>query len=106
MTLNDSGLVPVEYKCVVKLERAEEKTAGGIILTKTTVDREQMATTTATLLAVGGNAFDTWEGRKPECGDRVMINKYAGQYRKNDADPYRVCNDKDILAVIEGDIRG
>ncbi len=98
---NDSGIEPVEFKCVVRLDPVEEKTSGGII--KVTIDREQMAHTKATLLAVGGNAFKSpeWLGTVPKVGDRVMITKYSGITREADpTDLIRVIHDKEILAVL------
>ncbi len=96
---NDTGIEPVEFKCVVRLDPIEEVTSGGII--KVHVDREQMAHTQATLLAVGGNAFEDWNGRTPKPGDRIMITKYSGITREADpTDLIRVIHDKEILAVL------
>jgi len=92
---------PVEYKCVVELDPIEEKTSGGIFLPQDNRDRSQMASTEGTLIAIGGNAFEDWKGRKPLEGDRVMINKYAGITREADpTDRIRVVNDKDIVAIV------
>ncbi len=96
---NDTGIAPVEFKCVVRLDPVEETTPGGIIKVQT--DREQMAHTQATLLAVGGNAFQDWDGLKPQPGNRIMITKYSGITREADpADLIRVIHDKEILAVL------
>ena len=101
MNLNDTGIEPVEFRCVVRLDPVEEKTVGGIIIPDERRDRGQMAATDATLLACGGNAFQDWNGRKPVAGDRVMISKYAGITREADpTDLIRVVNDKEILAVL------
>ena len=97
--INDSGVLPVEFKCVVKLDPIEEKSSGGIIMVD--ADRKQMAHTKATLLDVGGNAFEDWKGRIPKPGDRIMITKYSGITKE--ADPtnlIRVIHDKEILAVL------
>ena len=97
--INDTGIEPVEFKCVVRLDPIEQVTSGGII--KVHVDREQMAHTQATLLAVGGNAFQDWNGRTPQPGDRIMITKYSGITREADpTDLIRVIHDKEILAVL------
>ena len=78
--INDTGIEPVEYRCVVRLDTlkdddGDQKSAGGIIIPQDRTDRDQMAYTKATLLAVGGNAFGDWEGRIPQVGDRVMVAK-------------------------------
>ncbi len=99
--INDTGIEPVEFKCVVRLDPKEEVTSGGIIIPEERRDRNQMAATEGTLLAVGGNAFMDWEGRKPVPGDRVMVSKYAGIIREADpTDLIRVVHDKEILAVL------
>lgn len=99
---NDTGIIPVEYKCVVRVVEVEEVTAGGIIKPQVRRERDQMAMTTATLLEAGGNAFEDWKGRTPKPGDSVLIQKYAGQFKEADpTDPVRVVNDKEILAVLE-----
>jgi len=99
-TINESGVIPCEYRCVVKLDEAEKK-KGSILLPDDKVDRNRMASVHGTLVAVGGNAFQDWRDPIPRVGDRVVIMKYAGQFREADPqDPYRICNDKDILAVL------
>lgn len=100
---NETGMVPVEYKVLVKLDPVEEKTEGGIIIPDNRRERDQMAATAGTLVAVGGNAFEDWNGRRPAEGERVLISKYAGQTPKaGDTESlYRFCQDKDIIAVIE-----
>lgn len=99
--INDSGMTPVEYRCVVRLDPVEKQSAGGVWMPDSRVDMDQMAGTEGVLLAVGGNAFEDWEGTIPQPGDRVMINKYSGQFREaNPDDLHRVVNDKDILAIL------
>lgn len=100
--MNNSGINPVEFKVLVKVDEVEEKTAGGIILTPSVKDQDRLAQTKATLIAVGGNAFGDWEGTVPSPGDRIMINKYQGYPCKGkDDQDYRLCNDKDVIAVID-----
>lgn len=99
--INDTGIEPVDYKCVIRLFPAEEKTIGGIIIPDDRKDRDQMAATRATLLACGGNAFKDWDGRKPVPGDRVEVSKYAGVTREADpTDLVRIIQDKEILGVL------
>lgn len=104
--INDTGIEPVEYRCVVRLDTlkdddGEQKSAGGIIIPQDRTDRDQMAYTKATLLAHGGNAFSDWKGLIPQVGDRVMVAKYAGITREADpTDLIRLVTDKEILAVL------
>lgn len=97
---NDSGMIPVDYQCVIRLEEAEETTEGGIIIPPSRRSRSQMAHTTATLLAVGGNAFNDWTGAIPRVGDQIIVQKYAGQFKEaNPEDTVRIVRDKEILAI-------
>ncbi len=106
--INDTGITPVEYRCVVRLdalkdETGDQKSAGGIIIPQDRSDRDQMAYTKATLLAVGGDAFKnpTWGDPVPQVGDRVMVAKYAGITREADpTDLIRLVTDKEILAIL------
>ena len=99
--LNPTGLHPVEYYCLVKLDPVEEK-KGSIILPDDRQDKDQMAQTYATLIEVGGNCFADWLEPIPTVGDRIVINKYAGQTPKagDFTDLFRLCTDKDIVAIV------
>ena len=99
--MNESKILPCEYKILIEPEIVEEKTAGGIILAQKTKDMEQMAQVKGVLIAYGGNAFEDWKN-KPKVGDKVYFGKYAGYVVKgNDGKEYRLANDKDICAIIE-----
>lgn len=100
MTKNESGIVPVEYRCVVKLDAVDNK-KGSILLPEDRVDRNQMAAVHGELIAVGGNAFHDWNEPVPKVGDRVVIKKYGGQFTEADpGDLYRLVQDKEILGVL------
>lgn len=107
--MNTSGIKPVEYKVLVLPDDIDETDetmrrakAAGLEIVQNIKEREQMAQIKGTLVAVGGNAFEDWKGEKPESGQRVMIAKYAGLVAKgDDGKDYRLCNDKDIAAMLE-----
>jgi chaperonin GroES len=102
--INDSGLEPVEYNVVVKMDAVAEKTAGGIFLPPAAKDKDELATDEGTLVAVSPHAFtyvEDWpEGSMPRPGDRVMFAQYAGRIHEFQGRKYRVLKDKDIIAVI------
>jgi len=99
--MNESGLYPVEFKILVKLDTVEEKSAGGIFIPATLRDKQQMMQVEATLIAYGGNAFEDWKGRIPEIGDHIYVGRAAGyQVRGMDGEKYQLMNDKDIAAII------
>ena len=105
---NESGLKPMEYNVVIRMDPTEETTAGGIILPTSKKDRDELATDQGTLVAVSPHAFtyaDWPEGAVPPvAGDRVMFAQYAGRLWKPKGDNgpvYRILKDKDIVAVVE-----
>jgi co-chaperonin GroES (HSP10) len=72
----------------------------GLWLPDTARAKEQMAQTVGYLVAKGGDAFEDWK-EAPEIGDQVYFAKYAGYVVKGkDGIEYRLCNDKDIAAII------
>jgi len=105
--MNNTGINPVGYKVLIRVDEVEDKSAGGIYLPDTTRDREEAANDKGLLVAVGEMAFADWKGKKPQVGDRVVFEKYAGcvvQHRgleRGSVTRYRLCNDTKIGAVIE-----
>ena len=104
---NTSGILPSGHLVLIKCEKAEEKTAGGIILPESTLSRENTASQKGRIVANGPTAGDytDWpEGHAfPPEGSRVLIRKFAGvEVKGDDGAEYRVCEDKDILAILEG----
>lgn len=100
--LNKSGIVPVEYKILIQPKEIEKTTAGGIILTEKSTERDELAQVDGILIAVGGNAFEGWIEPVPKVGDKIKYAKYAGLMVKgNDEVSYRITNDKDVTAIIK-----
>lgn len=105
---NESGIVPLEFKVLVKPSDFEVDPAfarardAGLKLPQEVMDREFAAQIVATLVANGGNAFEDWKDKKlPAPGDKVLIAKYAGVTVKGaDGIEYRMLNDKDISGLI------
>lgn len=102
---NASGLLPMEFNCVVQPDPVEEVSPGGIILrTAATAERDKLAVDEGTLIAVSPLAFTYAEwgehDRKPQVGDRVVFARYAGAlYTRNGID-FRLLKDKDISAIV------
>jgi co-chaperonin GroES (HSP10) len=100
---------PVEFNVVIEPDRIESgKTKGGIILPDEVKENKDAAMMMGTLLAVSPLAFnyDTWPeehmAKRPKPGDRVLYAKFAGTVVQQPitGTEYRVCKDKDIIAVI------
>lgn len=105
--INPTGIEPVEYKILIKVEEIEQKSSGGIYLPETTLGREQSAHDRGTLIAISSMAFDGWEGTIPKVGDKIIFKKYAGTVIQHRGEAsrivgqYRLCHDKDICAIIK-----
>ena len=103
------GFDPVEYNVVIAPEQVETVTKGGILLPDQTKEMDEIAQVRGLLVAASPLAFnfDQWPEdapRKPRPGDHVVYAKYAGTLLKgDDGREYRVCKDKDIVAVIRRD---
>jgi len=91
---------PLEDRVLVKQSKAEEVTAGGIVLPDTAQEKPQRGT----IVAVGpGKLLDS--GKRSEMslkkGDEVFYAKYAGTEVKIDGEDYVILRESDVLAVVE-----
>lgn len=103
---NESGIQPVDNRVLVESIKTEEITKGGIVLTSETTDKENRAHTKARLIAKGYQAFEdiTDPDFRPKEGSIVLTARYAGAlFLGKDEKEYRLINDKDIVAVLDGD---
>ena len=89
------GIKPLGARVVIKRVEAEEKTASGILLTKTAKQKPQVAE----VLAVGPGTED--EKMELKVGDRVIFSQYAGTDVKYEGQEVSIMNQRDILAIVE-----
>ena len=88
-------LKPLADRALLKQDKAETKTASGIIIPETAQEKTQ----TATVEAVGPGTDKEKITVKP--GDRVMYEKYAGIQVKADGEEYLIVKNSEIIAVVE-----
>jgi chaperonin GroES len=84
---------PLADRVMVKLEKNEAKTAGGIIIPDTAQEKTQ----SGVVVAVG----DDTEVIKVKAGQKVMYDKYAGTQVKIDGEDHLILKMSDLIAVIE-----
>ena len=106
MSINKSGIRPVEYMVVVEPKRVEEKTAGGLYIPDSNRDKEQFGQKEGRLVAASPHAFSyakEWpKGTKPQVGDRVLFMRYQGdEVKGQDGESYWLLKDASIMAVLE-----
>jgi chaperonin GroES len=86
---------PLADRVMVKLEKNEAKTAGGIIIPDTAQEKTQQ-----------GVVVETGPGTEKDpvlvkAGQKVMYDKYAGSQVKIDGEEHLILKMADIIAVIE-----
>jgi chaperonin GroES len=106
---NESGWQALDYKVIVKKDKVEEKTAGGIIVPEDAKNQEEWNVQTGIIVSMGELAFT--DGRfsdgdtikhlqRPKPGNRVITKEFAGlRFIGDDGEPYMVFNDKEIAGV-------
>jgi chaperonin GroES len=93
-------IVPLGDKVVVQRVKAEEKTAGGIVLPDTAKEKPQQGK----VLSVGdGRLLESGKRSRLQVkeGDRVIFSNWAGNEVNVDGETLIVMSEDDILAVIE-----
>jgi chaperonin GroES len=84
---------PLADRFLVKMEKTEAKTAGGIIIPDTAQEKTQLAV----VVAIG----DDKEVIKVKAGQKVMYDKYAGTQIKIKEEEHLILKMSDIIAVVE-----
>jgi chaperonin GroES len=83
---------PLGDRVLVKLQYAEEKTSGGIIIPDTAQEKTQQGV----VLAVGDD-----EAIKVKVKDKIMYDKYAGTTVKVNGEEQLILKMSDIIAKVE-----
>jgi len=96
---------PTEFKVLIKPDKVDSQTSGGLFLPETVRDKQQFSVDRGEIIATGNGFFQDIPGPIPEIGDKVIFNRYAGTLitvdEENGRVDYRICNDKDICAILE-----
>jgi chaperonin GroES len=84
---------PLLDRVMVKLDKNEAKTAGGIIIPDTAQEKTQQGV----VVEVGDDA----EAIKVKIGQKVMYDKYAGTQIKIDGVEHLILKMADVIAIVE-----
>ncbi len=102
-----TGIEPTEYKVLIQVDEIADMSTGGLFLPENVRSRDQTAHDRGVLVAVSEAAFigEAWPGVRPKVGDKVIFDKYAGseikwKIERNLTESYRLCNDKDVCAIL------
>jgi chaperonin GroES len=91
---NNLKVTPLHDRVIVKPAKAEEKTAGGIIIPDTAKEKPQRGT----VIAAGPGKKD--EPVTVKVGDTVLYGKYSGTEIQLDGDDLLIMRESDILAIV------
>lgn len=105
---NESGFVALADNVVVLCDVAPEKSAGGIFISDDKQWQQQMMAETGVIVEIGNGAFlwlsdrtRPWEGRKPQVGERIVFERYAGRLQTGaDGREYRIMSDRCVAAIM------
>ena len=86
---------PLADRILVKNDKAETKTASGLIIPEAAQEKTQ----TATVVEIGPGTDDVKITVKK--GDRIMYDKYAGTQLKIDGEDYLILKMTDVIAIVE-----
>ena len=86
---------PLADRVLVKNDKAETKTASGLIIPEAAQEKTQ----TPTVVEVGPGTDDVKITVKK--GDRIMYDKYSGTQVKIDGEDHLILKMSDIIAIIE-----
>ncbi|XP_050275394.1 20 kDa chaperonin, chloroplastic [Quercus robur] len=93
-------LKPLNDRVLIKVAEAEQKTAGGLLLTEAAKEKPSIGT----VIAVGPGPLDEEGNRKPLSltqGSTVMFSKYAGNdFKGKDGFDYIALRASDVMAVL------
>ena len=106
---NESGLTPIGDRVLILPDEVESKTSGGIELPDEILHRQTLAAEAGVIAALGDGTFKwnsdkvtPFSGRSPQVGERVVIERYAGQLAKGDDNQlYRLMDSHCIGAILE-----
>ena len=91
---NTLNITPLHDRVVVKPAAAEEKTAGGIIITDTAKEKPQRGE----VVAAGPGKKD--EPVTVKAGDTVLYGKYSGTEINVEGQDFLIMRESDILAIV------
>ena len=91
-----SKLNPVGFNVLVKPEKVETKTAGGIFLPDDVRDKEQHGVQRGVIVKIGKSCEHVTAG---DVGKTAVFGRYAGAFVKDAGEDYRLIDDSAIKAV-------
>lgn len=100
---------PKGYKLLIALPEPDEKTVGGILKSKQTMDIEEIGSICGFVMKMGTDAYNDASrfpnGPYCEEGEWILMRSYSGTRFKIHGKEFRLINDDSVEAVVQ-DPRG
>lgn len=98
-------VTPVGYKLLIRPDKVEEKSKGGIIVSSPTMKKmEEIAQVIGTVLEIGELCWDKHGAPWAKVGDRVLYQRHSGMRvpdgKGGFVEDLLILNDLDITAVV------
>lgn len=95
---------PAGHRVLIKLDPVVETSKGGIIISSgKDQKRESQGMETGEVLELGPTAYKDFGEAWVKVGDKVKFKRYEGVYEEVGEVGYRILNDDDIFAIVEGE---
>jgi len=92
--MSDVKIKPLGTRVLVEVDKAETKTASGIIIPDSAQEKPQRGK----VIAVGKGTKD--EEMELKVGDAILYGRYAGTEIKYEGKEYMIMQQSDVLAVL------
>lgn len=104
--MNGSGIYPKGQRVLIRPDRLKETMGESrFIVPDHILEQHDQAAQTATLVAVGDDAWTDYAQPFAQIGQRIMFAKFSGlNVPGKDGEEYRVINDTDITATIDDEV--
>ena len=99
---NKSGFRATGHRLLLLGDQVEEVSTGGILLVKSSQDKNQRDQVWATVVEIG---YDAWSDKSTdfcEVGDKVLVGQYVGKLHESPVDgvTYRFVQDLDVITPL------
>jgi co-chaperonin GroES (HSP10) len=103
MIVNESGLRPLGRAVLVRMIELEELKAVTIAIPDSVRRNSAVMEQRAEVVEIGSECWADEKAPRCKAGDKVIITKLAGYVASGPKDKklYRLCNDRDIFALVE-----
>jgi chaperonin GroES len=94
---------PCGHRVLVKVQQTERKTASGIVLPDSAVEKNQRDQVKGIIVEIGKTAWKAFDAGEAwaTVGDLILFSRYGGKIVfDDDGTEYRILQDEDVVAIV------